>query len=67
VLPFAVVAYFPIVHFLRGDTHAAGILGVGLPFDGFVLTFTALIAAGSFLLAYALWRVGLNRYNATGT
>lgn len=67
VLPFAVVAYFPMVHFLRGDAHAAGILGLSLPFDGFVLTFTALIAAVAFVLAYTLWRVGLNRYNATGT
>jgi len=67
VLPFAVVAYFPMVHFLRGDGYAAQILGWGPGFDGLVLTFTGLIAGISLALAYGVWRLGLRRYNSTGT
>lgn len=67
VLPFAVVAYFPMVHFLRGDNHAAVVLGLGPTFDGFILLFTTLVAVGSLALAYGLWRLGLNHYNSTGT
>lgn len=72
VLPFAVVAYFPMVHFLRGDAHAAAVLGWSQAagsgyFDGLVLTFTAVIAVVSLGIAYGVWRLGLRRYNATGT
>jgi len=67
VLPFAVVAYFPMVHFLRSDTYAAAVLGLGPTFDGFILVMTTVVAAGALAVAYGLWRWGLLHYNSTGT
>ena len=53
VLPFGFTAYVPAVYLLRGDTT--------------LVYWTPLVALVSFALAYQVWRIGINRYEMTGS
>jgi ABC-2 type transport system permease protein len=53
LLPFAFTAYIPVNYILHDDT--------GLVF------WTPLVAVASFTLAYQVWRIGINRYEMTGS
>jgi ABC-2 type transport system permease protein len=59
VVPFAFMNYFPAVYFLRKPDTA-----FGLPPEAGLLS--PLIGAVLVLAAYALWRVGLNKYQGVG-
>lgn len=53
VLPFGFTAYVPTLYLLRGDTS--------------LVYWTPLVALLSFALALHVWRVGVNRYEMTGS
>lgn len=60
VLPFAFMNYFPATFLLqKHDT--------GLGLNPAVGVFTPLIGLAWFLVSYALWHVGLRRYQGTGS
>ena len=59
VLPFAFVNFYPVHYFLdkTGDNLFSPILQYGTPVVGLVM----------FFLAYQLWRIGVNKYESTGS
>jgi ABC-2 type transport system permease protein len=59
LVPFAFIKYYPVYYFLdkTGDTLFFPILQYGTPVVGLVL----------FFLAYQFWRVGVNKYESTGS
>lgn len=67
LLPFAVVSYLPMAYFIKDNAFISEVLGISFSTRGWVLAFSAAIAAGSLALAFILWSLGLRRYNATGT
>ncbi len=57
VIPFAFVAFYPASFFVRGP----GDMPVWLPW------LTPVVAAISLAIATAVWRIGIRRYNSTGS
>jgi viologen exporter family transport system permease protein len=60
VLPFAFMNYFPATYLLHKSED-------GLHLNPAVGLLTPLVGAVVFALGYAFWRVGLNRYQGTGS
>ena len=60
VLPFAFMNYFPATYLLHKSED-------GLHLNPAVGLLTPLVGALVFVVAYAFWRIGLNRYQGTGS
>jgi ABC-2 type transport system permease protein len=55
ILPMAFIGYYPALYFLR-------------PGQGNILMYAApVIGIGMFIVAYQVWKIGVNRYSGTGT
>ena len=67
VLPFALVSYFPMVYFLRDKQFLSQILGFNLASKEVLVAFVGVVSLVFFLISLAIWRVGLRRYEPTGT
>lgn len=66
-LPFAVVSYLPMVYFIRDSGFISATLGIDFSHRSLLLLFAAAIAGLALTGAGLLWRLGLRRYNASGT
>lgn len=58
VFPYAFMAYYPTHHFFQLDVQL---------FYDFFPYITPLVALVSLAIAYAFWKIGLSRYQSTGT
>jgi len=55
IIPIAFIGYYPAKFFLKPDSVDIGVFA------------TPFVGIGLFIVAYNIWRVGLNRYSGTGS
>lgn len=67
LLPFAVVSYFPIAYFLRDSSFIGNVLGFQYHYKEFMIVFIGGISVLFLMFSLFIWKLGLKKYNATGT
>lgn len=66
-LPFGVVSYIPMAYFLRDNQSIGKVLGFSYTSNNFLIMLTLIITIIFTIISQFIWKLGLKKYNASGT